>query len=227
MNVFFVVAVTNDDRIRLYHNLVNCRRALIDNDLVKKASDLSGGFIRNTLRRLSRHRLDKLRQEHGNSNDHSETYKGFSYNFWAFSRYPLAQSILKMKNDADEQFLLHNFQLILNYSGLNQNGDNVKKVENDRIHLIQIILERCYEKDVYINELFLQLIKQTTDHPDPNSRVNLRHWALLSLACSVILPNEKLIQKYLLAHLKRCASDYVSEEGKYARFAEQVSATLL
>lgn len=54
-------------------------------------------------------------------------------------------------------------------------------------------------------------------------RVNLRHWALLSLSCSVILPPQKNVRKYLINHLKRCSSDYITEEGKYARFAEKVS----
>lgn len=41
------------------------------------------------------------------------------------------------------------------------------------------------------------------------------------MACSVILPPQKIVRKYLIGHLKRCASDYISEEGKYARFAEK------
>lgn len=94
-------------------------------------------------------------------------------------------------------------------------------MEDEHVSLLQTILERCMCKESLLCELYLQLIKQTTDHPDPNSRVNLRHWALLSLACSVVLPPHKAVRRYLIAHLKRCSSDYVTEEGKYARFAEK------
>ncbi|KAF5280393.1 hypothetical protein FQR65_LT03202 [Abscondita terminalis] len=211
-------SITNEDRVRLYHNLVNCRRALVDNDILRKPTDAASNFIRNTLRRLSKHKLDKLRQEHGG--DSGETYKGFHYAFWAFSRQPLAQSVSRIP-EAEEQIMLQVFQVILTYAGLGQNGEVIRRAEDEHVTLLQSILERCMRKESLLCELYLQLIKQTTDHPDPNSRVNLRHWALLSLACSVVLPPSKTIRRYLIAHLKRCSSDYVTEEGKYARFAEK------
>ncbi|XP_063222592.1 myosin-I heavy chain isoform X2 [Bacillus rossius redtenbacheri] len=213
-------AITNEDRVRLYQNLVNCRRALVESDMLRKPQDSGGGFLRNTLRRLSKHRLEKLWMEHGQTAEHGETYKGFPYTYWAFSRTPLPQSLSKV-SEPDEQAALQVFQLILSYAGLGQNGDTVRSVEDEHVNLIQTIMERCMRKDVLLTELYLQLVKQTTDHPDPNSRVNLRHWALLSLATSVILPPGKPVRRYLAAHLKRCASDYVTEEGKYARFAEK------
>lgn len=61
--------MTNEDRVRLYHNLVNSRRTLVDTEVLRKPQDTGAGFFRNTLRRLSKHRIEKLRQEHGNSTD--------------------------------------------------------------------------------------------------------------------------------------------------------------
>ena len=201
---------------------------------------------------MSKRRIEKLRQEHGSGggvggvsnpfSDGGETYKGFPHAFWAFTRQPLATSISRLP-EADEQQALAVFNTILAYAGLGQNGryhfqekniflavlssnlflgDTVKRAEDEHISLMQTILERCMRKDPLLNELYLQLMKQTTDHPDPNSRVNLRHWALLALSCSVVLPPSRPIRRLLAAHVKRCAADFVTEEGKYARFAEKV-----
>ena len=51
--------------------------------------------------------------------------------------------------------------------------------------------------------------------------MNLRHWSLLTLFCAVIPPTDKLVRKYLRAHLHKCSYDYVTEEGKYARYAQR------
>lgn len=198
-----------------------CRRQLIDSEFLRKPHDSSSSFLRNTLRRLSKHKLEKLRAEGGNAiSDHGECYKGFPHAYWAFAKQALTQSLTKL-SDQDEQIMLGIFQSILTYAGLGQSGEVIQRAEDEHITIIQSILERCMRKESFLNELYLQLVKQTTDHPDPNSRVNLRHWALLALGCSVVLPTQKGLRKYLLGHLKRCASDFVSEEGKYARFAEK------
>lgn len=96
-----------------------------------------------------------------------------------------------------------------------------KKIdERELLKLAQSILDRCLKKDADIlkNEFFLQLIKQTTDHPDPNSEINQRHWQLLALACSVTYPSDGRILSYLYAHLKRCSLDQVTDEAQYAQF---------
>lgn len=163
--------ITNEDRVRLHHNIVVCRRQLVDTELLRKPQDPSGGFLRNTLRRLSKHRLEKLRAEHGNSmhHDHGETYKGFPHAYWAFSRQPLLQSLTKLP-DQEEQAMLQVFQSILTYAGLGQNGETIQRAEDEHITLIQSIMDRCMRKESLLNEFYLQLMKQTTDHPDPNSR---------------------------------------------------------
>ena len=56
--------ITNEDRQRLNGHLVNCRRSLVDSNLLRKPIDDGGkGFIKNTLRKLSARKLEKLRAE--------------------------------------------------------------------------------------------------------------------------------------------------------------------
>ncbi|XP_070135600.1 unconventional myosin-VIIa isoform X2 [Drosophila bipectinata] len=214
-----IKGTTNEDRLRLYQNVISCRRQLVDMNIVRKPHEI-GGFLKNTLRRLSKHRLEKLRPEQrSNIQENGETYKGFSYSFWAFSKQQISFGLSSM-SEQDESIMVQVFDLILKFSGLGISGEIIKKAEDEHITIVQSILEKCMKKETLLNELYLQMIKQTTDHPDANSRINLKNWALLCVLCSVILPSTKYIRKYLLAHLKRCSSDYMSEEGKYARFAE-------
>ena len=222
-----VKQITNEDRLRLHHALVSCRRSLVDNGQLKKPTDEGGNFFKNTLRRLSVKKMEKYRAE-ALTNEQGEVYKGYSHVYWAFTKSPMPQTLSQMAAEADEAMALDVFQLILTYAGLvvpgkdDPTAPSPPKEEEDHVVLIQTVLDKAMKKDCLVNELFLQLIKQTTDHPEPNSRVNLRHWSLVALACSVMLPVDKIVRKYLLAHLKKCSADFVTEEGKYARFAEKV-----
>ena len=213
--------ITNEDRMRLHNQVINCRRGLVETNILKKPADDGKSFLKNTLRKLSAKKLEKLRAE-AITNDQGEVYKGFPHTYWAFSKNILSQTLTTMP-ETEESEALEIFSLILTYSGLfpTNKDDLPPKEEEDHVQLIQSVLDKAMKKDCLINEVFLQLMKQTTDHPEPNSRVNLRHWSLIALACSIILPVDKIVRKYLLAHLKKCSSDFVTEEGKYARFAER------
>ncbi|RXG53095.1 Myosin-I heavy chain [Armadillidium vulgare] len=210
--------ITSEDRVRLYYNIVHGRRQIIDNDLLRKPVDQGGNFIVSTLRKLNKQKLDKLRQDYG---ENTETYKGFHHTFWAFSKTPLTQSLLKVEDPEVEEQMLQISQIILTYSGLNPHSEIKITSDDQQLAMIQGLLEQCMKNNLLLNETYLQLAMQTNDHPDANSRVNLRHWSLLTLFCSVIPPTDKLIRKYLRAHLQRCAIDYITEEGKYARYAER------
>ncbi|XP_069981165.1 unconventional myosin heavy chain 6 isoform X2 [Penaeus vannamei] len=213
-----VKQITGEDRIRLYYNLVHARRQIIDANILRKPQEQGGNFFVSTLRRLNKQKLEKLRQDYG---ENSETYKGFHHMFWAFSKTPLTQTLTKIATPEVEQQALQISLAILTYAGLNPNAEAAVTSDDQQLTMVQGVVEQCMKRDLLLNETYLQLIKQTTDHPDPNSRVNLRHWSLLTLFCSVIPPTDKCVRKYLRAHLQRCATDYVSEEGKYARYAEK------
>ena len=247
--------MTNEDRLRLYQNVLNCRRNLIDADILRKPTDsLATNFLRSTLRRLSKHKLEKLRQEFGagalgeGAGDGSgDCYKGFPYAYWAFSKHQLNQSLTKLP-EPEEQVAIQVFTLILQYAGLISSGNlshtstsayirskeirsslgflghSGANTEEEQATLLQAILDKSWRKENILTELYLQLLKQTTDHPEPNSKVNQRHWAALGLLCSLVPPTNALTRKYLFAHLKRCRADSVTEEGRYARFADKVSS---
>lgn len=223
-----LLKMTLEDRMKLHHDVVNCRRVLIDSNIMRKPLDESRGLIRNTLRRLNRVRLDKLKQEFGSEFDEA-FFRHFPHSFWAYTKSPTQNSILVISDGELEAMAVNNFNAILAYSGLSiiENEETAldekewpRQTERDQIRLAQSILDKCLRKDADIlrNEFFLQLIKQTTDHPDPNSRVNIRHWQLLALACSITYPSDRRILAYLHSHLRRCALDEVTQEGQYAHF---------
>ena len=93
--------------------------------------------------------------------------------------------------------------------------------------LIQIVIAKCLEKEALCNEFYMQLIKQSTDQPDPNSRINVQNWRFLSLTCGVVVPRSKSLLNYLWAHLKFCALETNTEEGKYAQYCVRVSLAFI
>lgn len=50
-----------------------------------------------------------------------DTYRGFPYGYWAFSKTALTQSLSKLP-EAEEQMAVQVFTTILTYAGLGNNG---------------------------------------------------------------------------------------------------------
>jgi len=225
-----------EDRIKFHQEVINCRKVLVESGVLRKSPEENLGFVRNTLRRFNRARGDKIKLEYPGELD-SELFRHFPYSFWAFTKLPLQSSIMVISDIELESASITNFNAILAYSGLtfatelieaNGNENEMDESEwpraigRDQIQLAQNIIHRCVRKnasDIFKNEFFLQLIKQTTDHPDPNSKVNVRNWQLLTLACSITYPTDRRILAYLHAHLRKCSLDEVTEEGQFAQFA--------
>lgn len=257
-----LLKMTLEDRMKFHQELMNCRKVLVESGSLRKPEGSQKqenvGFVKSTLRRLNKNKLDKMKKEISFAADFEEDcYTLYPHSFWAYSMYPLSSSILITADPEIERTALQNFKDILRFSGLlgahpqqpngldssqsspssstnsssthltgspiingmangqQQSADssssgspvlNTVASEMSQIQLAQVIMNRAMHKnasDIFRNELFLQLIKQTTDHLEANSRVNIKHWQLLSLACSVTYPKDRRIMALLNAHLRK------------------------
>ncbi|KPM10210.1 myosin-VIIa-like protein 1, partial [Sarcoptes scabiei] len=239
-----LLKMTLEDRLRLHTEVINCRRSLVSANIMRKPAIENTNNWRTTLRRFARHsKSSKSNQINLDDDDYSqdEILRSYPRQFWAYIKEPLQSSLLVISDPDLEAAAVTMSEQILSYSGLrndpnkDRNSVNIQgsssneeewsvrstQSEQNQIRAAQAILEKCLggDADILRNEFFLQLIAQTTDHPVPNSKVNIRHWQLLALACSLTQPSDRRVLAYLHAHLRRCALDQITREGQYAQFA--------
>lgn len=246
-----LLKMTLEDRMKIHQDLMNCRKIIIESGILRKPENAqiqeNKGFMKSTLRRLNKNKLDKIHQEINFSADfEADCFQFYPHSFWSFSKQPITSSILVTADSELERTAIQSFNSILKYSGLLMTNSQQSSQQNsptnsinsssssmlngslnhqnstdssssspvlstatselNQIQLAQLIIHRAMHKnssDIFKNELFLQLIKQTTDHPEPNSKVNIKNWQLLALACSVTYPTDRKVLALLKAHLKR------------------------
>ncbi|KAG7218961.1 hypothetical protein INR49_005539 [Caranx melampygus] len=89
----------------------------------------------------------------------------------------------------------------------------------DPVPIIQGILQTGQELKPLRDELYCQLIKQTTRPPQPGSPGNLCSWKILACMSSTFVPTRSIL-RYLKFHLKRTRELFPgSEMDRYAAFA--------
>ncbi|KAL4657804.1 unconventional myosin-X-like [Arapaima gigas] len=94
---------------------------------------------------------------------------------------------------------------------------------HDPVPLIQGVLQTCLDLWPLRDEVYCQLVKQTSGAPQPDTQAQLRYWQLLTCMSCTFLPGTPVL-KYLRFHLDRTQSEHPKTEvGSYASF---ISAAL-
>ncbi|EDQ90831.1 uncharacterized protein MONBRDRAFT_15843, partial [Monosiga brevicollis MX1] len=210
--------VTQDDKTRLHNEMLQARKALVDSGAMLKPPE-SKGFLGTTLRR---------RRSSKAAEAESSTYeRDFPERFWAYSKSKLPQPLSVMDSEDSQEMALRIYASLLVYAGLASTGGYETPGDVKHYQLVQNVIGRCLEKEDVCNETYLQLIKQTTDQPDVDSRINVQNWRMFALLLGVVVPRDKEVLAYITAHLRSRGLDMASEEGKWAQFCRTVMARTL
>ncbi|XP_043910642.1 pleckstrin homology domain-containing family H member 3 [Protopterus annectens] len=98
------------------------------------------------------------------------------------------------------------------------------EAERDPIPLMQGILQTCFDLQPLIDEVYCQLLRQTTGTPHPGDQADLRYWQLLTCMSCTFVPEESILQ-FLNMHLNR--TQRLFPETEMAKYAEFISESLL
>lgn len=98
--------------------------------------------------------------------------------------------------------------------------NSLQQLESEREPgpLIQGVLQTCLDLPPLVDEIYCQLVKQTTEPPAPGGPGNLRYWQLLTCMSCTFLPSPPVL-RYLHFHLGRTEREFPgSEMAEYGRF---------
>ncbi|KAM6993630.1 pleckstrin homology domain-containing family H member 3 isoform 1-T1 [Passerculus sandwichensis] len=93
--------------------------------------------------------------------------------------------------------------------------------ERDPVPLMQGVLQTCLDLPPLVDEIYCQLVKQTTEPPAPGGQGDLHYWQLLTCMSCTFLPSPPVL-RFLRFHLDRTESRFpASEMAKYACFIRE------
>ncbi|XP_049601420.1 pleckstrin homology domain-containing family H member 3 [Syngnathus scovelli] len=123
--------------------------------------------------------------------------------------------------------LAHTYHHGKGYGSLNEeavklfNGLQQLESAHDAVPIIQGVLQTCLDLRPLRDEIYCQLVKQTSHTPAPYTAAHLRYWQLLTCMSCTFLPGAAVL-KYLRFHLKRIQNQSPeSEMDNYASFISE------
>ena len=204
--------VTIQEKQKYEQELTIARTALMRSGMLLKPKESTGFAPITTLRR----RLSTKKKD----TDVGGT-EGFDKRYWSYEKRPMTQPLTNMASEETEEIAQLTYQSLLVFAWLARDGGYSEPEDTGHVNLVQNVIHRCLEKEDVCNEFYLQLIKQTTDQPDPNGKVNLQNWRFFALILGVVVPRNKGILGMIASHLRLYSCDPDSEEGKFAQFCHQ------
>ncbi|ORX81933.1 hypothetical protein BCR32DRAFT_219808 [Anaeromyces robustus] len=122
----------------------------------------------------------------------------YTDNDWNFSKYRIMNSITNIDTPEEDQKAVGIYSSLLIYAGI------VSAVNpNDKPNtIIQNIITTAMESPTFCDEIYIQLIKLTSNYPDPDGKAVLNLWEFLYIIIGIILPPTPEILNYLKAHLR-------------------------
>lgn len=219
----------DDQKGKLLYEVQRARLQLAQGNILMKPDDSKLGSLATTLRRrLSKTTISPVDQAKGATDmDLEQLEKIYDSRYWAYSKSRLSQPLTQMTSEDGPETALKAFTTTLIFAGLASEGGFELPDDPGYLGMLQNLIGQCLEKEDVCNEIYLQVIKQTTDQPEVNGHINIQNWRILTLISCIVVPRQRLILNYLQAHLKRCCSEPGSEEGRFAHFVTVcVSRTL-
>ncbi|XP_030631373.1 unconventional myosin-X [Chanos chanos] len=139
------------------------------------------------------------------------------------SHHPLHTSLLPLPYGD----IYHNHEKVKGYSTLQAEAlklfSTLQQLEGvaDPLPGIQGLLQTGHDLRPLRDELYCQLIKQTTRPPQPGGPAHLRAWQIIACMSCTFSPASRSILRYLKFHLKRTRELYpASEIERYAAFSQ-------
>ena len=210
-------AVDLDNTARLQNEVRMARKRLAESGMMQKPPETKSGFLATTLRRKKADKTQVL----------EDFDKSYPERFWVYQKGKLTQSLTLFGSPESEESAVRCFGSLLVHAGLTSSGGVDADGDPEHCVLIQNVIGRCLEKEDICNEFYLQLIKQTTEQPDPNGAINMANWGFFALTLGVVVPRNKLILNYISAHLRRCCAEVATEEAKFAQYCQNIMARTL
>lgn len=108
----------------------------------------------------------------------------------------------KMPDRALESESVQAFKNIVSYMGQRNSS------KDDIAHATKLLANSVHAPEVFRDELFCQLVKQTRGNPDPESTV--KGWQLMAIVAGTFPPSKKL-EKYLMSYCDENTKDSLSD----------------